>query len=318
MREAATAALADAGLSARDVGAVAFASRAPRDRLVSALDRQVTLISGPTALHLGWQEVASGARDTVLCVGHDNLRGREPPALELFAARAKAYMDASGATERDFARVAAKNRVHGAANRRALLRHAVGAEEILGSELLAWPLRRLTVAPPAEAAAAVVLAGGDVRRRMGADGPQVCASVVVHQADGDARAATARAARLGYQMAGFGPEDVDCAEIDDCTAAAELGAYEPLLFVPDGRGPELIDSGFTSLGGVLPVNTSGGSIALGDAGSASGLAQLCELAWQLRGEAGNRQVAGAHAGLALQGGTSGGDRFFSLTILSST
>jgi len=318
VREAGAAALADAGLTERDVGAVAFVSQAPRGELVDALGRRVTVLSGATALHLAWQEVATGARDIVLCVGHDGARERTPASpIEALAEGAKAYMASSGATERHFARIAAKNRGHGAANPRALLTEPAGADEILASELLAWPLHRLMVAPVAEAAAAVVLAGGDVRRRAGAEGPQVCASVIVHEGDGEARAATARAARLAYQMAALGPEDVDCAEIDDRTAAVELASYEPLLLVPEGRGPELVESGFTALGGVLPVNTSGGTIALGDAGSASALAQLCELAWQLRGEAGRRQVAGAHVGLALHRGGGQGAPFVSLTILSS-
>jgi acetyl-CoA acetyltransferase len=314
VREAGAAALADAGLTARDIGAVALVSEAPRPELAQELASRVALVSGPTALHLAWQDVASGARDVVLCVGHDASREQSIDAL---AAGAERYMEASGATEAHFARVAAKNRRHGVSNPRALLSARVGADEVLASELLTWPLRRLMVAPPAEAAAAVVLASADMRRRMGADGPSVRASVVARKGVGDGDAAAARAARLAYQMAALGPEDLDCAEIDDRTAASELAAYEALLLAPEGRGPDLVDSGFTALGGVLPVNTSGGALSQGDAGSASAVAQLCELAWQLRGEAGRRQVAGAHVGLALQEGSGEGESFVSLTILGS-
>src|SRR5690606_20724277 len=95
------------------------------------------------------------------------------------------------------------------------------------------------------------------------------------------------------------PEDLDLAEVDDDTAAEEMAAYEALQFAPHGQGPELVESGFTALGGVLPVNPSGGLLAQGEAVGASGIAQICEIAWQLRGEAGRRQVSGARVGLAL-------------------
>ena len=319
VREAGAAALADAGLNAPDIDAIALVSEAPQPDLAQELSGRLALISGPTAVHLAWQDVATGARNVVLCVGHDAGVRRDDGerSVEALAAAAARYMEASGATEEHFARVAAKNRAHGAANPRALLTAPVGVDEVLASELLAWPLRALMVAPPAQAAAAVVLASGDVRRRMGAEGPSVRASVVVRRGDSGGDAAAARAARLAYQMAGLGPEELDCAEIDDRTVAAELAAYEALLLAPEGRGPDLVDGGFTALGGVLPVNTSGGAISQGDARSASGVAQLCELAWQLRGEAGRRQVAGAHVGLALQEGFDQGEPFVSLTILGS-
>jgi acetyl-CoA acetyltransferase len=113
------------------------------------------------------------------------------------------------------------------------------------------------------------------------------------------------------------PEQVDCAEVDDHTAAGELAAYEALQFAPAGQGPELVDSGFTDLGGVLPVNTSGGLLSQGDATGASAVAQLCELSWQLREEAGSRQVAGARTALALSAYETAANRlaFVSLVIL---
>jgi acetyl-CoA acetyltransferase len=122
---------------------------------------------------------------------------------------------------------------------------------------------------------------------------------------------------LAYQAAGLGPEEIDCAEVDDHTAAGEVAAYEALQFVPEGQGPELVDSGFTAVGGVLPVNPSGGLLSQGDAVGASSIAQVCELAWQLRGEAGARQVAGARVGLALSGfALGGGLPLVSLMIVS--
>jgi acetyl-CoA acetyltransferase len=277
-------------------------------------------MNGATALHDGWRAVASGEHDVVLCVAAETRAGHElsDGSLALRARLARSYMRASGATVEHLAKVVAKNRAQGAANPRATLAERVDAEAVLHSDLLAWPLRRLMVAPRTDGAAAVVLAARG--RRSGPRAPRVRASVVVEcGADGtDVSVPAARAAMLGFEAAGAGPEDVDCAEVCDTTAADELRAYEALQFVPEGHGPELVESGFTALGGVLPVNTSGGMLSQGDAGGASLLAQLCELVWQLRGEAGRRQVAGARVGVAL-GRTGGrnGRGGVSLTVLSS-
>ena len=166
---------------------------------------------------------------------------------------------------------------------------SVSPQQVLSSELLDRPLTRLMVAPSHSGAAAVVLSGGP-------GSVLVRASLLV---DEDARG---QAARLAYDSAGLGPEDLDCAEVDDVTAAAELAAYEDLQLAPAGQGPELIDSGFTSLGGVTPVNPSGGLLSSGELPGASALAQIVHVVRQLRGEAGPRQVERARVGLAQSGG----------------
>jgi acetyl-CoA acetyltransferase len=109
------------------------------------------------------------------------------------------------------------------------------------------------------------------------------------------------AARAAYEQAGIEPKDVDIAEVHDA-AAAELVLYEQLGFADRGRGADLIRSGATRLGGAIPVNVSGGLLARGHPIGATGLAQICELVLQLRGEARNRQVAGARVALAENGG----------------
>lgn len=327
-REAIEAALADAGLAPGDIDAVTVATggddqdTAGLDVLGNGSRRRrfpPVCVSGATALHVGWQAVATGAIDVVLCVGHEAARpGARTEALEPLAAAASQYMESSGATEEHFARVAANSRAHGADNPRASLTTSVDAAAIMASDVLVWPLRRLMVAAPSEGAAAVVLACSDASRRRGARAPRVRASVLVRDGDHDVAGAIGRAARLGYEAAGLGPDEIDCAEIDDRTASGELAAYEALQFAPEGQGPELVDSGFTARGGVLPVNTSGGALARGDASGAAGIAQLCELAWQLRGQAERRQVAGARVGLALAGARDERDgALVALTILSA-
>jgi len=323
VRAAVSSALVDAGLKAADVDAVVLGAPTCVGPVLDVLEASKragppVCVSGAAALHVGWQDVANGGHDVVLCVAHGGGGDEHGIAPEALAAEARQYMASSGATEQHFARVAAKNRAQGAHNPRALLTATVGQEAVLASEVVVWPLRRLMLAERSDGAAAVVFGSGETRRRSGAVGPRVLASVLVRGAADGMLAASARAARLAYQVAGLGPEDLDCAELDDRSAAREIAAYEALQLAPEGRGPDLVESGFTARGGVLPVNTSGGALAQGDADGAFGVAQVCELAWQLRGEAERRQVAGAHAGLALTGGReSDGRALASLTILGT-
>ena len=133
------------------------------------------------------------------------------------------------------------------------------------------------------------------------------ASVVVsgnrHDHDDPLAGSAGRAAAIAYEPAGLGPDDLDCVELHDATAPAELIVYEQLgLRRRPGGGPELIDSGRTRLGGELPVNTSGGLLSKGHPIGATGIAQICESTWQLRGEAGARQVEGARVALTQNGG----------------
>jgi acetyl-CoA acyltransferase len=272
--------------------------------------------SGARAFHLAWRAVESGLYDLVLCVGAERLAAGgaaeyDRAALPRRAEAAKRYMATSGATVEQLARTAAKNHRQGARNPAACSAGDVSPQAVLDSDMVAWPLTRLMVAPRMAGAAAVVLASRSTGRR-GADRPPcVRASVLAGAAD------EARAAQLAYGAAGVGPEDVDCAEVHDDTAAAELAAYEALQFVPAGAGPELVDAGFTALGGVLPVNPSGGLLSLGEVDGVSGIAQVCELAGQLGGRAGARQVPGARVALShARGPAEDGGRLVTLTLLS--
>jgi acetyl-CoA acyltransferase len=326
-REAVAAALADAGVLAAEVDGVAIAAADPSFDLgcfdvlgaKPARPYRCRCGLGAIALHSAWNAVSAGASEIVVCVGHD-----PPPSAERLAAlpvdsqaaAAREYMQHSGATEDHLARVAAKNRRHGAANPHALLTTAVDSEEILASEMLVWPLRRLMVATPAQGAAAIVLGSHEAGRRRGPKAPRLLASVLLDEGSRGG-ASTARAARLGYYSAGIGPQDVDLAEIEDPTPVDELAAYEALEFAPDGSGPELVESGFTALGGVVPVNASGGSLAQGQAIGAAGLLQMVELSLQLRDRAGLRQVPGARVGLGLAGSATAPGAVTAMTILSS-
>jgi acetyl-CoA acetyltransferase len=323
-REAVAAALADAGVAAAEVDGVAIAAADPEFDLGCADvlgDAQRPFRCrcglGPIALHSAWNGVTAGASDVVVVVGHDAAPGpADPEEIESQAAAAREYLQHSGAGEEHLARVAAKNRTHGAGNPHALVSSAVDPAEVLASEILSWPLRQLMVATPAQGAAAVVLGSREVGRRHGPRAPRVRASVLLDE-DSRGGATTARAARLGYYSAGLGPEEIDLAEIEDPTPVDELTAYEALEFAPEGRGPELVESGFTALGGVVPVNASGGSLSQGKVRGAAGILQLVELSLQLRDRAGPRQVPGARVGLGLAGGSMHAGTVTSMTILST-
>lgn len=322
-REAVAAALADAGVTAAEVDGIAIASADPGFDLgcYDVLGKahrpyRCRCGLGAIALHSAWSAVSAGASDLVVCVGHDAVPAPAAPEVETRAAAAREYMQHSGAGEEHLALVAAKNRRHGSANPHALEQLAVGPDEILASELLVWPLRRLMVAEPGLGAAAAVLGSREAVRRRGPKAPRVRASVLLDEGS-DGVSATARAARLGYFSAGVEPEDIDLAEVDDPTPVDELEAYEALELAPPGSGPELIESGFTALGGVVPVNPSGGDLALGRATGAGAILPLVELSLQLRDRAGHRQVPGARVGLSLSGSGSVLGAVTALTIVST-
>jgi acetyl-CoA acyltransferase len=296
--------------------------------------------SAATAFHLGWQAVAYGARDVVLCVGVEKLThedksvglaaigtavdvearaelaaevGTAPDSAErsffmdIYAALTREYMRRSGATTEQFAQVVVKNQHNGALNPRAQYGGEITVENVLAAREVVSPLTLLMCSPISDGAAAIILASGRARRRLGARrGPRVRASVVVsgnrHNHDDPTSGSVGRAATLAYEAAGIGPEDLDCVEVHDATAPAELIAYEQLGLAPESQGPELISAGATKLDGWLPVNTSGGLLSKGHPIGATGIAQLCEATWQLRNEAERRQVEGARVVLAQNGG----------------
>jgi acetyl-CoA acetyltransferase len=111
--------------------------------------------------------------------------------------------------------------------------------------------------------------------------------------------------RNAYEDAGIGPEDLSLAEVYDLSTALELQWYEDLGLCQEGEAAELLREGATALGGRIPVNVSGGLASFGEAVPAQAIAQVCELTWQLRGAAGDRQVAGARVGISANQGLFG-------------
>jgi acetyl-CoA acyltransferase len=298
--------------------------------------------SAASALHLGAQAVATGQHDVVLCLGAEKLSHEDKSVgmdaigtaidvemrtelaeevsggleddgskrsffMDLYADMARTYMRHSGATAEHFAQVVVKNQHNGARNPRAQYGGELSVEDVLASRAVVAPLTLLMCSPISDGAAAVVLMSERARARLGAtDGPRLRASVVVsgnrHDKADPTAGSAARAARAAYEEAGLGPGDLDCAEVHDASAPAELIVYEQIGLAEPGGAPDLIASGRTALDGELPVNTSGGLLSKGHPIGATGIAQVCEATWQLRGQAGERQVEGARVALTQNGG----------------
>lgn len=224
--------------------------------------------------------------------------------MDFYAMFARAHMEKYGTTKEQFAKIAVKNHYNGSLNPHAQYQHACSLEEVLASPMVAEPLTRLMCSPIGDGAAAVILTAADRAARYTAKPVHVRASVLVSGEDPepDKPGITTRAARKAYEMAGIGPRDINVAEVHDASAPAELVICEELEFCQPGEGGKLIDDGVTTITGRLPVNPSGGLLSKGHPVGATGVAQISEIFWQLRGEAGKRQVANAKVGLTENGG----------------
>ena len=308
-------ALSTAGLAQKTLVEIGLAVGIP------AINVENACASGSTALYLAWQAVASGQHAAVVVVGAEklSLSGKGPlpldadalaeaPALTFpawYALKANRLVLSGAATKEDLALVAVKNRQNGALNPYAQQREPVSLEAVLGSRLIADPLTLLQCCPPSDGAAAAVVCSEAVARSLGVIPVRIAAMALRSgRPHGLLPESTAGAARAAYEQAGIGPEDVAVAEVHDAFTVAEILHYEALGFCGPGEGVGLLRDRVTWLGGRLPVSPGGGLIARGHPPGATGLAQIAELTWQLRGQSGQRQVNGARVGLAHTQGAS--------------
>ena len=220
----------------------------------------------------------------------------------VFALIARAHMDRYGTTEEQMAHVAVKNHRHGTLNPKAQFQKEISLETVLRSPYVADPLKLYDCCPFTDGGAAVVLAAEDVARRRRAvwvlATEAAADTMFIHEKRDLARVpATERAALQAYRRAGKTPGEIDVVELHDCFTIAEIVATEGLGFFEPGAGGIAAEKGWTSLGGKIPVNPSGGLKAKGHPIGATGAAQIGEIVTQLRGDAGARQVGGARTGL---------------------
>lgn len=225
-----------------------------------------------------------------------------PPS---FALAAQLHMDTYGTTETQLAAVAVKNHTHARNNPYAHFQRGVTLDEVVCSRMIAAPLRLFMCSPITDGAAAVVLASEE-RARALTDAPvfvigtgQAVHGFSIAGLDPDYASwpALHEAGAAAYRMAGMRADDVDFAEVHDCFAIAEVIAYEELGFCAKGEGGPFAAAGGSDYGGAVVVNPRGGLMGCGHPLGATGVAQAAEAFWQLRGEAGARQVPDARVGL---------------------
>ncbi len=259
---------------------------------------------------MAYPDVASPVQPFLdTAAGHRPASGA-PPMLELFRNAGLEHREKFGTTAEQFGKVAEKNHRHSAKNERAQFRSVYTLEEIMASTQVCEMLTKLQCSPTSDGSAAAIVASEDFVAKHGLESRAVH---VVGQAmttdtaatfesgssfDVVGRDASRRAAIAVYDRTGLGPADIDVIELHDCFSINEILLYEALGLGAEGEGGRLIDDGDTTYGGRWVVNPSGGLISKGHPLGATGLAQCAELVWQLRGEAGDRQVDGARTALS--------------------
>ncbi len=290
--------------------------------------------SGSSAIFLARQLVEAGALDCVLAFGFDEMpRGaiemtgtheysgdcidslldakgvaQAPvPIARWFGAAGDQYMDKYGATPDLFAKVSVKSRKHAANNPYALFTAPITEEEVLQSPIIYGDyMTKFMACPPTCGAAAALIVSEGFARHHHLEG---CVEITAQSLTTDTPASwndpilaigsdnVRRAADEVYEVAGIGPEDVDVVELHDCFTPNEVIAYEALRLCGEGEATRFVENGSNTYGGQVVVNPSGGLMSKGHPIGATGLAQCCELTWQLRGTAGKRQVPDAKVAL---------------------
>lgn len=284
----------------------------------------VALVVGADTTPKGFLAPTSGERpDDPDWLRFRLLGATNPTYFGLYARR---RMDLYGATSDDFAQVKVKNSRHGLENPYARYRKAVTAEEVLASPLVSEPLHLLEICATSDGGAAVVLASTAYAARRASGRPRVRVmgvstvtpsypNTVIEMPNFATDSAAVAAppsspfrdaiAEAAYAQAGLGADDLDLAEVYDLSSALELDWYENIGLCKAGEAEKLLRDGDTTLGGRVPVNPSGGLACFGEAVPAQALAQVCEVTWQLRGEADGRQVEDARVGLTINQGLFG-------------
>ena len=229
--------------------------------------------------------------------------------MEIYAAMCRLHMKTYGTTQRQIAAVSAKNHCHSVHNPFSQFRKPFTVEEILAAPPITYPITLPMCAPLSDGAAAAILCTEEGLERIGADRKRcvrVAASILrsfSHRGmDEPQRSVGHLAALQAYEQAGLGPEDMHVAEVHDASAMGEILQAENLGFVPFGEAGPAAERGEFTVGGRIPINPSGGLESKGHPLGATGIGQLYELVTQLRGEAGQRQVAGARHAIQENGG----------------
>ncbi len=286
---------------------------------------EVACASGSAAIRTAWMSIKAGVHDVVAVLGCQKmtelstgeilaLMGRVgevqwesvfgttfPAYYALFARR---HMHEFGTTREQLLEVAVKNHYYGARNPKALFRKEITLEKAMASEDVATPFQVYDCCANADGAACLILASEETARKI-SDKPvwldgMACATAsmsVLRRPDLVGLPSARQAGADAYAMAGITAKDVKVADVHDCFTIAEILAYEDLGFCEQGAGGSFISDRQTYIGGEVAVNVDGGLKAKGHPIGATGVSMTYEIARQLRGEAGERQVPDADVGL---------------------
>ncbi|HTX61090.1 MAG TPA: thiolase domain-containing protein [Methanobacterium sp.] len=288
--------------------------------------------SGGLALRSGIMAVASGYHDIVISAGVEKMTDVVDPTPvistaadqewevqqganfpSLYAMMARRHMHEYGTTREQLALFSVINHKNGALNPLAQFPMEITVDQVLKSSMVADPLRLLDCSPITDGAAAVILCPAEDARKY-TDNPvyvkasaQASGTIALQERrDITTIDSTVNAARRAYKMAGVQPKDIDVAEVHDCFSINGLLAMEDLGFVEKGQAGPALEDGITERDGQIPINPSGGLKSRGHPLGATGIAQTAEIVWQLRGEAGKRQIEDVELGMTHNIGGTGG------------
>jgi benzoylsuccinyl-CoA thiolase BbsB subunit len=332
--KAAQAAIQDSGISPKDlqfaycanlyggmvIGQAVLGEIGITDIELTNIENACT--GGATAIRKAWWDIASGLYDIGIAIGVESIttssmagklitpaKGDITGVLGMnmvarFALSQRRYMDTFNVSLEQIAKVSVKNHHNGCMNPYSQYKKELTIEEIVNSRPICEPITLLQCCPSTDGSAAAVLVPLDLATKYTSQPVTIAASVLksgdyaFNWEDITFSDMTFKCANSAYEMAGLGPEDVNVCELHDAFAVNELQHYVELGFCKRGEEVGLLEDGATSLDGKIPVNASGGLLSKGHPVSASGVAQIAEIVWQLRGQAGERQVNNAKVGLA--------------------
>lgn len=300
---------------------------------VAAMKVEGACASGGLALHAGVLGIKSGMYKNVLVLGVEKMTDHKPEEVAkalmgagsdvereagatfpgLYALMARAHMEKYGTTEEEMAIVAVKNHYHASLNSHAQFIKPITLEQVMGSSVVASPLKLLDCSPITDGASAIILSSDEELIVSNNANVSIIASSVAtdtlglsERRDLTSIPSVVKASKIAYKMAGVNPQEIDIAEVHDCFTIAEIIAMEDLGFFNKGKAAFEIKNGSTTLGHKGPiVNTSGGLKACGHPVGATGVKQMVEIYRQLKGIAGKKQVKNAKIGLTHNVGGSG-------------
>ncbi|MBX3024505.1 thiolase family protein [bacterium] len=333
--EAARLALADAGMTINDVELLASGNLLQAGNMIGQrIMQQIgqtgipvvnvanACATGSSAFREAYVAVGSGEYDVAMAVGSEQMGkagllggGGSGESVEgilgsglmpaVFGMAGVEHMRTWGTTPEHFAKVSVKNHRHSTKNPLSQYQVEVSLEDVMNARMVAYPNTLYMCCPTGDGAAAAIVCSQEMAKKFGRKAVKVACSVLTSDpwtprdlTMPDVNTLTRNAARIAYERAGVGPDDLDLVELHDCFATAELLHYENLGLCAEGEAGRAVDEGWFEHGGRTPVNVSGGLLSKGHPLGATGVANIYEIVTHLRGEAGDRQVANATVGLA--------------------